>query len=469
MLLNNLFKNKVWLKRIIALALLLSNLPFLILSGFIHPAFDDFCFAAQTIRTGALAAWKDTYNTWTGKYFGNVLSVLTPLVHANFTVYKLFALLIILLTLISVLCLVNALFRSGLSRVDRLLLTSFIAGAFSNQMPEITEGYYFMGATVYYQLGNILCLLFFALAVGLPWKTKAARAITFLLCCVLIVAIVGSTETTMVIFALLVGAVAIKMVVEKSEERWMWLAFSIITIVCGYIVISAPGNAVRSSFFPGRHRFLFSLGMSLKQEASFLLIWFSNISFVLGTILAIPIAAKLAKRSDLPGYFRIHPLLASLFLPAIIFLGLFPAYWSLGTMGQHRTVNTAYFFFLIGWFICLVIWARYLKEKRWLALEELPTHVYLIGVPLLLLSLYFSNNTRTAIADLVKGRAYRYDTAVKKRDAQYEQCGREGHIENCPVQQISDLPATITNPYYETELACELDFWRLKTQRPASR
>lgn len=466
---DNLFKNETLLKKLLALALLLSNIPFLILTAFIHPAYDDYCFAEQTLRLGAFVAWKATYNKWTGKYFGNVLSVLTPLVYGNLTLYKACALLIILLTFVSVFCLVNALFKSGLTTVERLLLASFITALFSNQMPEITEGYFWMGATVYYQFGSILCLFFFALAASLPRKTKGARSFTFLLCSVLIVAIVGSTETTMIIFAMLVAVITVKMLLLKTEECWMWVIFSIITVACALIVVSSPGNAIRSSFFPNKYRFLYSLGMSLRQEVAFLSIWFSNISFLFGTLLFIPLAAKLSDRADLPKYFRIHPLIPTLLLLAVIFLGLFPAYWSTGMMGQHRTVNTAYFFFLIGWFICLVIWVKYLKEKRWLKKESLPAYVYLIGVAFLLFNLYFSNNTRTAIGDLVRGRAYRYDMEVKSRDAQYEQCAREGRVEDCPVAKITELPETITNPYYETEIECNLRYWKLKTLLADSR
>ncbi|MGB9178692.1 MAG: hypothetical protein WCB68_05535 [Pyrinomonadaceae bacterium] len=462
-------KNEALLKKAMAVALLLSNIPFLILTAFIHPAYDDFCFAGQTLRLGAFAAWKDAYNTWTGKYFGNLLYALNPLVYGSFTAYKILALLIILLTLISVFCLVNALFKSGLALVDKLLLASFITALFSNQMPEITEGYFWMGATLYYQLGNILCLFFFALATKLSVKTKGVRVLMFLSSCILIVAIIGSTETTMVIFALLVFTITIKTLVAKSAERWMWLVFLILTIACAFVVLSSPGNAIRSSYFPNRSRFLFSLGMSLRQEISFLLIWFSNISFLLGTILFIPVAAGLSDNAALPKFFRINPLIPTLLLLLIIFLGLFPAYWSTGMMGQHRTVNTAYFFFLIGWFICLVVWINYLKEKLRLKTESLPSYVYVICVPVLLFNLYFSNNTRGAIADLVRGRAYRYDIEVKKRYAQFEQCAREGRIENCPVAQTSELPATITNPYFETEMSCEKSYWILKAPPPDSK
>jgi len=138
-------------------------------------------------------------------------------------------------------------------------------------------------------------------------------------------------------------------------------------------------------------------------------------------------------------------------------------------MGQHRTVTTVYFFFLIGWFINIVVWVDYLKRKHGFTPAKLPNYVYAIGVPLILCTLLFSNNTRVAIADLVRGRAYSYDKAVNERYAQFKQCAREGHLDDCPVMTISDLPTTITNPYYEVEMDCEKQYWKIQGQSSASR
>jgi hypothetical protein len=40
----------------------------------------------------------------------------------------------------------------------------------------------------------------------------------------------------------------------------------------------------------------------------------------------------------------------------VIPAAVFPAYWETGLLGQHRTVNTAYFAFLVLWFTATAIW-----------------------------------------------------------------------------------------------------------------
>jgi hypothetical protein len=468
-MLGRLTSNKTALRTLILLALLLSIVPFLILTFFCHPAFDDFCNTANAIGRGFIEWQVDMYNNSFGRYFLTAILYFNPLVFGSFAGYKAFALLIILLTFVSIFSFVDALLNSSFSRVDKLIAASFLMALFCNQMPEVTEAYYFMSGAMVYQLPTIMSLFFFALVIRARDKSKRVKLLLWLLSCILVVAIVGSSETSMLILALLVFAITITMWIAKSAQRWPWLVFLIVTIVCGAVVILAPGNAIRGSNFPGRHRFFYSLGMSLRQEFSFLLIWFSNFAFVLGTFFFIPVATKLADR--IPGFkhLRVHPLISSLLLLLLVFLGLFPAYWNMGMMAQHRTVTTAYFFFLIGWFINIVIWMDHLKRKRGFTPAKLPDYVYVIGVPLLLCTLLFTNNTKVAIADLVRGRAYRYDQAIKKRYVQFEQCAREGNVDNCAVERITDLPTTITNPYYETQVECEKLFWKAKAQSSSPR
>lgn len=468
-MIGGLARNETALKRLLILALLLSIAPFLILTLFSHPAFDDYTWAVLVLKDGFVHTQKFLYNTYVGRYFSTAVVSVGPLTFGSFAGYKAVGMLVIFLTALSIFCLVDALLKSSVGLVDKLLATSFLAALFSNQMPDVTEAYFWVTAAVVYQLPGILTLIFFALVINSSEKSKGVKVFLSFLSCLLIVAIVGSNETSMVVFALLVFVITIKAWIDKSDERRRWLVFSIVTTICSLIVILAPGNAGRSSYYPNRQRFFFSLGMSLLQEGRFLFMWLSNAAFALGTIFFIPVAAELLNKAVRLKHLRIHPLVSSLLLLTLVFLGFFPAYWSTGSMGQHRTVNTVYFLFLMGWFINIVIWVAYLKEKHGLTVPGLPKYVYAIGLPVLLSSLFLFNNTSTAIGDLVHRRAYRYDMETRKRDARFEQCAREGHIKDCPRQTIVDLPTTITNPYFETDFENERLFWVVRTGSSSSR
>jgi len=468
-MLRQLTSNKTFLRRLFLLALLLSILPFLILTYFCHPAYDDFCISAHALTTGFIERQINVYKVGAGRYFSTLVLTFSPLNVGSFAGYKAFGVATILLTFVSIFCLIHAIVRSAVPLIDKLIATSFLAALFSNQAPDITEAYFWTTGEIVYQLPLILSMLFFAVVIRSSDKSKGAKLFRLFLSCLLIVAIVGSNETSMLVIALLIFTITIAMWMAKSEQRWSWLIFSIITIFCVAVVIAAPGNTVRSSVFPGRHRFFYSLGMSFRQEVSFLLIWLSNFAFVFGTFLFIPIAGKLSDTIPFFRHIRVSPIVSSILLLFLVFLGLFPAYWGTGMMGQHRTVNTVYFFFLIGWFVNIVIWVDFLKRRRGFTFARLPNYVYVVGVPILLCTLLFSNNTKIAIADLVRGRAYRYDKLVYRRYAQFEQCARDGNVDNCPVERITDLPTTITNPYYETEVQCEKWFWKARAQSSGSR
>jgi hypothetical protein len=455
--------NQARLKLLALATLLLSNLPFPILALFCHPAFDDYDFTSRAMTLGFFRWEKVIYTTVTGRYFSMFLLYFNPLKFGGIVGFKTATFLTVPILFVAAFAFINAFLQSTVTLADKLILSAFFVGLFSNQMPEITEMYYVMTSRISYLLPSILTLVFFALVLTASKKTKRIRLALQILAGVLIFAIVGASEISMLVLALLIFSVTINLWLDKQKESWIWLVFSIVTMACSAIVILAPGNTVRSAMFDsGQHRFIYSVGMSVRQELSFLIIWCSNLSFLFSTLLFIPLAANLSDRIAFFKHVRFHPLVCSLLLLLLVFFGFFPAYWSMGMMGQFRTVNTVYFFFLIGWFLNIAIWIDYLKRKRNFEFAQLPNYVYVISVPIILAALLFTNNTRPAFGDLARGRAYRYDKAVYQRSVELRQCIRADiFVKNCPMVSISDLPTTITKPYYETEFDMERYYWRI--------
>jgi hypothetical protein len=438
-----------------------SLLPYLALTFFTHPAYDDYCWVILTRRHGYLAAQKALYKTFIGRYFSTSLITFTPLNFGSFAGYKAITLLTILLTCLSIYVFVDAVLRSAVSRSEKMIAAGFLAALFSNQTPDITEAYFWVTGNLVYQLGGILTLLFFALVIRSSDRPGPIGIARLLLGCALIAAIVGTNETSMLSLAALVFAITVKSWIDRSDKRISWLVFSIVTIICAGIVIGAPGNGVRASYYhPHRYVYLYAMGMSLKQESSFLFIWLSNLSFALATIIAIPIASRLAAKIDFLRHLRIHPAISSFLLLLIVFFGFFGPYWGMGTMGQHRTVNTVYFLFVIGWFVNLLIWVEYCQQRYQLKPGLLPRYVHAVAVPLIIINLIFTGNTRVAITDLTSLRAYRYEVAMRERYARFAECARAGRVKDCPRPTITDLPVTLTSSYFEDDISCEREFWQ---------
>jgi hypothetical protein len=443
--------------------LILSLLPFLLLTVFCNPALDDYCYAAGTLKYGFFNAQSDQFNNWSGRYFSTAILCLNPIVFGHFSGYKLAALLIILLTFLSVFFFVTGLLKSSASFAERVIAASFITSLFSNNAPDITEAYYWMPGSISYQLPNILILFMLALVIKASDSAGIIQAGLLTLCSILIIAIVGSSETSMIFLLFLLCTVMTKAFLMKSKNRRLWLLLFVITSLCSCVVIFAPGNAVRSHNFPDNHRLFFSVGMALVQEIRFIVIWVSAPAFVLSTMLFVPIAARLAAKTRLlKDHLYIHPYSSTVLLFALVFFGFFPTFWAIGMLGQYRTVNTAYLFFILGWFINVVIWVGYFKEKGKEMKLELPVYVYWICLPLIALALLSTNNTKSAFTDLIDNRAYHYDQEMSSRHLQFERCAREKRGD-CQIQTISDLPETVANFDYVTKINCEEEYWQLKT------
>ncbi len=448
--------------------MLLCIFPFLVITIFDHPFYDDYSYAAKALEYGLLGVQRFWYVSWSGRYSSNMLLSLHPLVFGSFYGYKAIASILILLIFISIYFLVSALLKEA-SAIDKLIATSFLAALFSNQMPELTEGYYWMPGSLSYMLAGVLILFFFGLLIKISEGSGSKRRLWFLLSCLLVIVIVGLSETGMLILLFLMLSITVKSFINSHGSKWLWLSLLMLATLCTLVVILAPGNAVRNSYFTGQnHRLLYSLLISAAQEARFLLKWFSNPALILGTILFIPFAARLSERCEpFKSRFNLHPAIGLLLLLGTVYLGFFPAYWSTGLLGQHRSVNLVFFLFLIGWFVNLAMWVSYLKRKLNWQVASLPAYVYAICLLLIPLTLLTTNNTREVIEDLASARAYRYDMQMKQRYSQIEQCLKAGQAV-CQIETLRDVPTSLTSAYIDKDLSHDEGYGKIRlTQEPA--
>jgi uncharacterized protein DUF6056 len=451
-------------KKLFAVCLFLSLTPYLLLTVFTHPAYDDYTWAVLFQMRGFLRTQAHLYVTYIGRYFSTALVTLSPVSFGSMGAYKAVTFAIVLLTGVSIFTFVNSALKQSVSQLDKLMVSAFLWALFSNQTPDITEAYFWVTSDLVYQVGGILTLFFFALILKTESGSRRSAAVGTFAGGFLIAAIIGCNEVSMLVIDLLIFVIAATAWIKKSNRRWQWTAFIVVATICSLVVILAPGNAVRSSFYPNHGRFFFSIGMSVLQEARFLSTWLTNGAFMLATILFIPAASVLTKRVEILQRIRIHPFLATAVLLLMVFLGFFPAYWGMGMMGQHRTVNTVFFLFISGWFICLASWIDYLRSSYGWVLPPLPRFSYFIGLPLIFLSLCATNNTKEAIGDLISLRAYRYEQKATSRDEWLRTCANKAD-QVCSKPPISDLPSSITSPYFEDIGPAELRYWQLQAAR----
>jgi hypothetical protein len=202
-------------------------------------------------------------------------------------------------------------------------------------MPIISEGlYWFTGSITYF-----LDLVFFNFFLSFyhtnfrsfSWKSYLILILWLMLA-------IGSNEVLAIWCVLITCVVSFLQRRIKTEFLWALVLFG--------IVLFAPGNQIRMSHFDNTHNLIYSATMTVMQMLRFTFYWFFSISNMIFVLLLI--AVKPAIKQALKKGIEKPPVLLLLFMYILLlFTSIFPAYWSTGMMGQHRTVNLAYQFFLI--------------------------------------------------------------------------------------------------------------------------
>jgi hypothetical protein len=438
------FLQRRW-KLCFLLLLLIGLLPFLILSFFTHPTFDDFCFSALARQESLSRFVWYQYKHSGGGYASLILFGLNPLVFGSFFGYKLVVFSIIVLTFIAIHLTVITIFKNNLPRIDRWIFSSVVTLLFFHQMPAITQCIYWITGALSYQLGNIVSLMALSVAMHVvrPGSGKIRKGFLTALALVLTFSSVATSLPNTFLFTLLLGIITVISFKSNLEHKWLWTSMLVIAVIGALIVIAAPGNLERSGFFPERHQFFRSLILSSAQVVRFVGKWLSNIAFILATILYVPIASRLADRSHLfKNHFYIHPLLGIAFLFIILYVGFFPAYWAMGYLYQYRTVNVSYFWFLFCWFLNVQIAVSYLRKRGAVAIERLPNYFNYFAAPVIIIALLTTGNTGAAFYDLLSKEALYYNRELETRYRVVEtQCS--GKQTPCVLDPVTHKPTTL--------------------------
>ena len=407
-------KQQKWL---FLIALVLVCLPYIYISTYANPAADDFTYAFKGRSNDFIKTYLGEYLNWNGRYTSNALVLLNPLVFNSFFIYKIIPVVIIGATLFSYLFFINCLIGKELSKINRYLISFILVLLFLYQMPIISEGVYWYTGAVTYQLGNIFALIFISLLIQYHkniffLSNKIIHVIT--LSFILIITI-GFNEVIMI--SLIFFALIYFFILHtKTQTRNFFANYVlIITLLFSAVVYFSPGNLIRASFFSDNHHFISSLFYSLAQSLRFFLEWTSSLPLILLSFFYFYLNKELSKHIELfSKSFYLTRLQSSFILFFVIFISVFPAYWSTGILGQHRTLNVAYFVFIIIWFINLTVWFNQFKIEN---IKNISQCIYIILLMVIMLSFLFSKNGYDVITDIFYGRAQSFNQQMNERYA----------------------------------------------------
>ena len=231
------------------LGLLLALAPFLLLTAFNQPFFDDFRNAYWLREHGPWGIQVWLFQTWTGRFTTTfVMTVLNPVTYGWLGGVKVATAVFFVAQWASLAHLLRAL-RYAPPRVNCSWSQAFWAAGlllalFCNAAPAPFSFLYWFCGAVAYQLPLMGLLHFMALAVRAGWGPPATRWRSALLACVPLVFALTGNELTLVQAVPVLALLAFTLPKATRPQLALWL---VLGAVATGVALAAPGNWARAA------------------------------------------------------------------------------------------------------------------------------------------------------------------------------------------------------------------------------
>jgi hypothetical protein len=423
-------------KKIAYLIMLFSGLllaiMMIILSAYDHPSADDFNYSVNVRQYGFFGAQYYWYVSWCGRYFSTFILTLNPLVLGSFTGYKIMSALLIFLSTITFYFFSASLFGPN-TVLEKLFLATMSFFVFILLMPSMAEGYYWFAGAYSYQMGNILTLLLFIAMIS---YMKRPSGKVFILSSIIVFALAGSNEYSMLILVLLLFFINGLRAFRHRNISSYYFVLLLLAILGASIMYFAPGNSYRASFQTNNYKLLFSIKSSFKETFDVLSHWWWIGGLLMLTSYKIVSARVSEYLEEKIKLIYLNPIMILVFVFLIITLGFFSCYWSLGLYPPLRTINTIYFYFIIGSVYTGLCSAIFLKRFN---IPDVPFVNYLVVVLLFVYVIKYPNNISRAYYDLKDGVAGAYNSELNNRYLML----KTSDCKKCPVEKLKNIPKTL--------------------------
>ncbi len=413
--------------------LIVTLLPYFVLSFYNHPNTDDYTFTTCALRKGFFEAQKYWYLNWTGRYFAVAVISLNPLVFHSYWGYKLTALVLLMLLLIATYLLAGKLFKYK-NKAGKIGVTALFIFTYIIMLPKPSSAIYVLNTSYQCLLSGVLML--FLLGSMISYYTSGARKYYFILSCVLVIAIIGSYELSMVFVDVVVALFLFVSIVKR--QKWGFpLTLLAVCIIFSLIEITAPGNVRRGVvMYPYAHKAVYSIKAALIGSKNLLIAW---LPFMLLTgFLSLDLLTKQVKYIENDAsFFIFSPGLIFLLCLAIPVTGLFIVFWAMG-FTPERVLNMVCFYFVLG--MMYFLFSVFMRLKKRYPDFSLPVYSKLPVYFILMYILFFrTNNISVAYADIISGTASAYNRERIEENEFLTNC----KLDSCRRDSIKDIPKSL--------------------------
>ena len=335
---------------------------------FTYPLGDDFIRAWNTKKLGLLSSIQLERAVWSGRWASTSLAYLT-LGSINFIRY--YGVILLFFMGFFAICL-HLLFctmlRTSFQSKTGLLTTLSFLSIYWAGMPSLGEMYWLPGALEYHASIAII-MLSIACLIRTGRKHCPLRSVLGITGTIAAFLAPGMHELLgVMLFIILIGGFIIA-VKTHIPGRLYWLLAIIGAILGGIWTISAPGNAIRSGYFPDRYNIGLTISITGTQVVSYFPGFIADIKLWSGSVIIVLLnlpSPECIRRLHCTGIAqRIFPgsrpkWIGWIIIPWLILMGIILAVpsWAMGIPLPGRTKNVLYFTFLVGWFLAILVTIR---------------------------------------------------------------------------------------------------------------
>jgi hypothetical protein len=439
-------KTDLTLEKLLILVLVLIIAPLFFASIYNQPSADDFTFATLMKDEGGFwATQKFWYVTWGGRYFATAMGCLSPMVFHSTIGYKLQSDLLVAIFVLGVYWIIGLVFRNT-NRMARCSITALIALLYFLYFPDIAQGLFWMEGAIVYQLPIVLTIILLGCLIRF---LHSGQKLFFIYSVLIVFALIGSNEVTMIYSDFLVTILLIGNYLQKRKFNYSLLTLFGLAILFSIFVLAAPGNEHRGSYFPGQHQFWFSVHNAYAFGRNSRSDWTWNSIYIFLLVFFFFLLNANTGKIFKPLLNPFFLLLICIFIP---FIGYFIGFWSMGTYPPSRTVNLIYFYFLLSGVYFLYSLAWFLTQRLHFNDIKIPAGVYSILVILMVYSVVSKPTTMSIVYDdILSGRDANFNKQIEQRLATVQSF--KGHL--CTVKPITDIPKT----FNLTDISGDTTMW----------
>lgn len=448
---------------IIITIFILSLIPLLYISRYIHPSTDDYIFSIETyniwnnthsfIQTlrSAIETTYNMYINWQGSYSGCFLMALQP---GIFNVYWITPFVLIGTFTLSTYWLVHLLIKTfSKSSTPQYLIVSTTLILMSLQFViSPLDAFYWYNGAVYYTFYYSMTLLLACFLIKQIQSDGLRKTIYGICVLVLCIFLAGGNFMTGLLILVILSSILLISIINRQKVPSIIYATLFIFCIAFTINIIAPGNMIRANYIEDNIPAILAIRISFTNGYNYLVNYTTPTAITLFIFIS-PVIYQLARKSKCS--FK-YPWLCIL-LTYAIYCSLFtPTCYALGFPGYERNLHiyqySYYWFVLINLFYILgSIWKGSVKDNPICkdltqlashiksALSHYPLFIYVLTIFIYGITIIQSPAaSKRVFKDIASGKAALFDQEMTERLPKYH--GKEQNIIFSP---LTVMPASI--------------------------